>query len=201
MNILSQLLPPDAGQLMQSVVGGNKMSVMNVYGEESAIRSTGNSQAFNVMVPLVVAAVAIPNLIHAKTAANESAAAASLRTVNTAQVTYAATYPDKGFAPNLAALGSGEEGCGAVSETHACLLDAALGCSEATCTKNGFKFSLTATCNAQGCRDYVVVAAPANSNTGSKNFCSTSDAVLRSRPGPPLEAPITSAECRRWNPL
>jgi Protein of unknown function (DUF3352) len=201
MNILSQLLPPDAGQLMQSVVGENKMSVMNVYGEESAIRSTGNSQSLNVMVPLVVAAVAIPNLIHAKTAANESAAAAALRTVNTAQVTYAATYPDKGFAPNLATLGSGEEDCGVVSESHACLLDAKLGCSSATCTKDGFTFSLNATCNAQGCRDYVAVATPVNSNTGDKNFCSTSDAVVRSRSGPPLNAPITAAECRRWNPL
>jgi prepilin-type N-terminal cleavage/methylation domain-containing protein len=50
-----------------------------------------------VAVILVIAAIAIPNFIRARMSANESSAAASLRTINTAQMSYAATYPTVGY--------------------------------------------------------------------------------------------------------
>ena len=46
-----------------------------------------------VAIILIIAAIAIPNLIRSKMAANESSAVASLRTINTAEVTYNNTYP------------------------------------------------------------------------------------------------------------
>jgi len=52
-----------------------------------------------VAIILIIAAIAIPNLLRARMAANESSAVASVRTINTAEVTYNSTYPTVGFAP------------------------------------------------------------------------------------------------------
>ena len=46
-----------------------------------------------VAIILIIAAIAIPNLLRARIAANESSAVASVRTVNTAMTTYNSTYP------------------------------------------------------------------------------------------------------------
>src|SRR5580658_3316838 len=50
-----------------------------------------------VAIILIIAAIAIPNLLRARIAANESSAASSIRTVNTAQVSYLSTYPSDGY--------------------------------------------------------------------------------------------------------
>jgi hypothetical protein len=60
------------------------------------------------MIPLtlIIAAIAIPNLLRARMAANESSALYSLRTINTAQVSYQANFGQKiGYAPDLQSLG------------------------------------------------------------------------------------------------
>src|SRR5215471_15912210 len=54
---------------------------------------------------LIIAAIAIPSLLRSKMIANESAAASSMRTINTAQATYSVKYEAKGYAPDLATLG------------------------------------------------------------------------------------------------
>ena len=54
-----------------------------------------------VAIILIIAAIAIPNLLRARIAANESSAVSSIRTVNTAQVTYSTGYPAVGFSPDL----------------------------------------------------------------------------------------------------
>ncbi len=58
-----------------------------------------------VAIILIIAAIAIPNLMRSRMAANEASAVGSLRTINTAQVTYSTTY-GTGFGPlaNLVAL-------------------------------------------------------------------------------------------------
>jgi prepilin-type N-terminal cleavage/methylation domain-containing protein len=58
-----------------------------------------------VAIILIIAAIAIPNLLRSRIAANESATVSALRTLKTAQITYAATFPTLGFAPDLATLG------------------------------------------------------------------------------------------------
>ena len=50
-----------------------------------------------VAIILIIAAIAIPNLLRARMAANEASAVASIRTINTAEVTYNSTYPTVGF--------------------------------------------------------------------------------------------------------
>src|SRR5260370_16978722 len=79
-------------------------AVVCFYGEEKAIREASTSNGVDVGAVLVVAAIAIPNLLRSKIAANEATAVGSVRTVNTAQVVYAPTYPPRAFAPNLSAL-------------------------------------------------------------------------------------------------
>ena len=58
-----------------------------------------------VAIILIIAAIAIPNLLRARMAANESAAASSIRTINTAEVSYLTAYPQTGYAAALANLG------------------------------------------------------------------------------------------------
>jgi type IV pilus assembly protein PilA len=45
-----------------------------------------------VAIILIIAAIAIPNLLRSKMAANEAAAVAALRTINTASVAYSTSY-------------------------------------------------------------------------------------------------------------
>ena len=51
-----------------------------------------------VAIILIIAAIAIPNMLRAKMAANESSAVGSLRTINTAMSSYQTTYPTVGYA-------------------------------------------------------------------------------------------------------
>jgi type IV pilus assembly protein PilA len=161
---------------------------------------------------LIIAAIAIPSLLRSRMVANESAAMSAVRTVNTSQMVYSSTHPPAGYAPDLATLGPGPSGSCRGTEgpqKYACLLDGTLGCASGSwCAKGGYNYSVTgytqtAVCSADGiCDDYVVVATPLNYGaTGSKSFCSTSDAVIRFRTGASLSAPPTVAECQSWRPL
>ena len=64
-----------------------------------------------VAIILIIAAIAIPNLLRARIATNESSAAASIRSIATAQVTYLTSYPSVGYAANIAALGGSGGAC------------------------------------------------------------------------------------------
>src|SRR4051812_3049001 len=86
-----------------------------------------------VAIILIIAAIAIPNLLRSRIAANEASAVGSIRTINTSEVTYASTYPNVGFA-TLANLG----GSGG-SATGAGLVDSVL----ASGTKSGYVFAVT----------------------------------------------------------
>src|SRR5438477_6437279 len=83
-----------------------------------------------VAIILIIAAIAIPNLLRARIAANESSAVSSLRTINTGEVTYSTGYPAIGYSAALGDLGPGAAGtvCPATGpvSTNACLIDSAL---------------------------------------------------------------------------
>lgn len=193
---------PDLAKLFAQASTERNPAVAFAYGEESAIRETSMSAGFDVGAMAAVSAIAIPNLIRARGAANEGTAAASIRTVNVAQVTYSATYPERGFARDLASLGPDPAGVNKTSAEHASIIDKTLGGSECTagkwCTKAGFQFTIKALCVAQQCTEYTVLATPVDSNAGTRSFCSTSDGVVRVKVGPAPSAPISAAECRRW---
>lgn len=193
---IAQYLPP---------AGTNPPIVMCAYGEDSAIRGATTSAGFRVGAILVVGAVAIPNLLRARIAANEASAVGSIRTVITAQVAYSATYPQKGYARDLATLGTDPRGTNTHSDAHAGFLDALLANASCTagkwCTKSGFRFTLTAVCNQELCNEFVVTGTPVASDSGGRSFCSTSDAVIHSKTGAPLVSPVGVKECRAWPPL
>jgi type IV pilus assembly protein PilA len=126
-----------------------------------------------VAIILIIAAIAIPNLLRARMAANESAAAASVRTLNTAQVSYITAYPTTGYAVALSNL-AGASPCTASSD-GACLVDNNLAAATAAPGKSGYVYFDLGTTT-----DYVVSATPATVNsTGTKSFCSVEDAVVR----------------------
>lgn len=197
--------PPEMAQLFSHFTTERNPIVMSVYGEESALRETSRSEGVDAGEILVGAAIAIPNLLRARIAANESSAVAMIRTVNTAQITYSGAYPKKGFARDLATLGPDPKNPSAATESHASFIDATLGdascAGDAWCTKSGFQFRMAPMCKQGLCMDYVVVATPVSASTGLRSFCSTSDAVVRSETGPPLKSPISASECLKWLPL
>jgi type IV pilus assembly protein PilA len=159
---------------------------------------------------LIIAAIAIPNLLRARIAANESAAAVTVRTVNTAQAAYTTQYPTKGYARNLSTLGPGPSGNCANSEgteEHACMLNGFVGAARCVdgvwCfnRQHTYMYMMNAVCSEGTCSDYMILAAPVNpGTTGSKSFCSTSDAIIRVGPGRSPE-PLSLEACKSWPPL
>jgi type II secretory pathway pseudopilin PulG len=162
----------------------------------------------------ILAAIVIPNLLHVRISANESAAASTVRTINTTQITYSTTYPEQGYARDLATLG-GNCSSGGNAE-HACLLDSQLSQESCTsgvwCQKGAYKYTIGSNCapahfggeqqsTENACTEYVIAATPINSKTGRRNYCSVSDAVIRSHSGLPLAMPPTAEECQTWAPL
>lgn len=124
-----------------------------------------------VAIILVIAAMSIPNLIRSKMSANEASAVSALRTINTAQTTYAIAYPDVGYADALTKLAAASGG-GPVTSNNAGLLDWVLGCATQPCTKSGYQFAII---NATGTpvSAYQVTAIPQTpGQTGRRGFCS-----------------------------
>ena len=136
-----------------------------------------------VAIILIIAAIAIPNLLRARMAANESSAASIVRTLNTAEVSYVTAYPSTGYATALTNLGGAAVPCVPAAAT-ACLIDNTLATNgnPAGSGKSGYSFAATgiaasgATTNAE----YLVTAKPlAQGSSGVNSFCAVEDAVVR----------------------
>ena len=124
---------------------------------------------------LIIAAIAIPNLLRARIAANEALAATTVRSINTAQVIYQATYPAIGYARDLASLG-GAEPC-TPSQAMACLVENKIVVATAPSGLYGYVFAVATSSDG---KEYVVSAMPTGRNeTGVRSFCSTEDGVVR----------------------
>jgi type IV pilus assembly protein PilA len=108
-----------------------------------------------VAIILIIATIAIPSLLRSRQAANESAAVANIRTINTAEVTY---------------LSSAGGNYGSIPE----LITAGLLDSRFTGAVSGYSFTVTATGS-----DYTANAAPTSANSGRYSYYSTPDAVVR----------------------
>jgi type IV pilus assembly protein PilA len=126
-----------------------------------------------VAIILIIASIAIPNLLRARIAANEASAVASLRTLNTAQISYNSSYPTIGFATTLAALGGAS--CAPPGSSSSCFIDSQL----ASGTKSGYSFTLSGTAGTPNAT-YQIRADPLSPNqTGVRYFCTFADAVIR----------------------
>ena len=159
-----------------------------------------------VAIILIIAAIAIPNLLRARIAANESSAVSSIRTMNTAQVTFNSTYPTTGYAATIGALGPpNAAGCPAAGPTaaNACLIDWVVSnATVAANAKSGYYFGI-ATVAAGGLNlSYTVGGSAASFNqSGVRGFCSQEDGVLH-YVSPWNAAPnVVPATCQGWNAL
>jgi len=128
-----------------------------------------------VAIILIIAAIAIPNLLRSKMAANEASAVATCRTYNTSIVAYQTTYgtdPSTGFAQ----LGP----AATPSASGADLVDSLLGI--AAPTKSGFTFAYTPDPSPVGgvYSVYTIIATPVTQNvTGQRRFFTNQSGVIR----------------------
>lgn len=100
---------------------------------------------------MIIAAIAVPNLLASRMSANESSAVGSLRTYTTAMLAYSSQCVDIGYPNDLTALGPGAGDC-----TGMGIVDDILGGS-ITPSKNGYAFT------------YVVAAGPTTNDTYTLN--------------------------------
>ena len=138
-----------------------------------------------VAIILIIAAIAIPNLIRSKMAANEASAVATLRSINTAQVVYSSTYNVPfTFAAGLTDLADGGQptscvqGAAPPTSTNACLLDAAVAAATAVANaKSGYQLGYTPPTATTG---YAVTNSPVTpGSSGVRYFYTDPSLVIR----------------------
>ena len=133
-----------------------------------------------VAIILIIAAIAIPNLLRSRIAANQASAVGSLRTLNTAEVTYSVTY-NTGFSPTLGDLGPPAASSPNPTATFAGLVDEVLsgiGSAGGTAhvanqsTKSGYQYTYTpaATDNSGRINTYSITATPVTDGTTGTNY-------------------------------
>ena len=116
-----------------------------------------------VAIILIIAAIAIPNLLRSRIAANQASAVGSCRTINTAMVTYATTYNTR-YAGTLLAVGTGAT---PPTASAAGLIDSVL----AAGNKSGYTFAYTAGSAVGGrINTYTLTAVPQTVGTTGTNF-------------------------------
>jgi len=147
-----------------------------------------------VAIILIIAAIAIPNLLHARISANEASAVGSLSAIKISEVTYSSAYPTVGYSPNIGSLG-GAAPCTPAS-TSACLLDSFLSVSTpGSGGKSGFVFLATGIASGSSVANsaFVVAGAPTSVyTTGNHDYCSTDDGILRSQLANPGDLPVNN---------
>jgi type IV pilus assembly protein PilA len=132
-----------------------------------------------VAIILIIAAIAIPNLLRAKIAANEASAVGATRTIVTAEISYANSFQTG--PTTLANLATPAGGCpvGGATAAQACLVDSNL----AGGTKSGYRFTSAATGGlgtiAQPNTGFEETATPITvGTTGQRSFCADMSGVL-----------------------
>jgi type IV pilus assembly protein PilA len=136
-----------------------------------------------VAIILIIAAIAIPNMLRSKMAANQASAVANLRTISTAAVSYWVTYSN-GYPPSLGALG----GNGTTATCDAAILvDTTV--TAAPNQKSGYQFAYSGnqgnvttvppSCSNPGFNGYLTTAAPLNIGvTGNISYCSSEPGII-----------------------
>jgi type IV pilus assembly protein PilA len=131
-----------------------------------------------VAIILIIAAIAIPNFIRSRMAANEASGVSSLRSINTAEVSYFTAYPNQGFSPTLVSLG-GAAPCAIATPASACLVDDLLAnASTAATAKSGYFFTYLPA--AAPASTYTITGQPSNpGTTGQRGFFTDETVIIR----------------------
>lgn len=149
-----------------------------------------------VAIILLIAAIAIPSLLRARIAANESSAAAAVRTITSAEQAYFGAFPTIGFATQIQDLGRTAP-C-TPAPTHACLLDNNISNAiPGSPGHSGYQFLATGiTAGSILNSSFVAGATPiAAGRTGTRDFCTIADGALRHQPTAGGVPPTTLAAC------
>ena len=154
-----------------------------------------------VAIILIIAAIAIPNLMRARMAANDSSAAASVRSISTAEIAYFSAYPTIGYPLALAPLG-GASPCTPGIAT-ACLVDNSLATNGGGNGKSGYSFDATGSASAGSLFNdqFYSTGTPLSSVHGTRAYCSVEDAVLRLQPAGTITLVPSHNSCGILTPM
>ncbi|MFZ0309536.1 MAG: prepilin-type N-terminal cleavage/methylation domain-containing protein [Candidatus Sulfotelmatobacter sp.] len=155
-----------------------------------------------VAIILIIAAIAIPNLMRARMSANDSSAAASMRSINTGEIAYADTYPTVGFPLTMATLG-GPAPC-TPSVATGCVIDNTLANAiPGGAGKSGFFFNAAGSASAGSLTNdqFYSTGTPISTQFGTRAYCSVEDAVLRLQPAGTVTLVASRAACQILNPM
>ena len=164
-----------------------------------------NSKGFSLVelliviaIILIIAAIAIPNLLQARIAANEASAESSIRVIVTAQTAYYQANPTVGYAPLLSNLGAGGANPCVPSPATACLMDDSLAlAAPGGQGKSGFFFGATGIPTGTLNTNFVGGGTPrVNGSTGNHNYCASAEGVIRV--GPVGGIVTTTAACNAY---
>jgi len=144
-----------------------------------------------VAIILVIAAIAIPNFLRSRTAANQSSAVASLHTLGIAEMTYASTYGG-GYTFDFAYLAPPTGSAGPTS-TAAGLIDSVL----ATGVKSGYTFTYSpgAIDSSGRVNAFSFTANPISGSTGTQYYYTDDSGVIRQNstaPAGTTDSPVGS---------
>jgi type IV pilus assembly protein PilA len=160
-----------------------------------------------VAIILIIAAIASPNLMRAKMAANTSSAAASERTIITGEVAYFSAFPTLGYPAAMVTLGGAIGAACTPSSTTACLIDSNLANNgtPAGSGKSGFTFTAVGAPIAPSTvnNSFLTTGTALSLTTGTTAFCGIDDGVVRSvaATSPSNVAVANYAACQALGPL
>ena len=154
-----------------------------------------------VAIILIIAAIAIPNLMRARMAANDSSAAASERSIVTAEVGYISSYPTVGYTA-LVALGGAAAPCVPLPASG-CLIDNNLATNgtPAGSGKSGYSFVATPGGAAAVGFNFYTTGTPLANTTGTKAYCAGDDGVIRTQPAGNVTLVASRIACFGLNPM
>jgi prepilin-type N-terminal cleavage/methylation domain-containing protein len=142
-----------------------------------------------VTIIMVIAAIAVPNLMRSRIAANEASAVGAMRSIATAETAYATTYATAAYSNDLASLGGTD--CAPASSTSACLIDNSLAqATSASTARSGYFFTYLPDTTL----GYKLYADPAAyGRSGSRHFYTDSSVVFHFK--------ITDAQATSTDPV
>jgi type IV pilus assembly protein PilA len=155
-----------------------------------------------VAIILIIAAIAIPNLMRARMAANDSSAAGAEHAIVVAEVGYIGSYINLGYG-TLAQLGGSASPC-IPNSANGCLIDNNLATNGGGNGKSGYNFTVTTGGTLTTGFNYVTTATPfnpGNSVTGTKAYCAVDDEVVRTQPAGVTTAVGSYAACQALNAM